>query len=393
MNEKMLMEKRNELLDNMDNMLKQGEQEQRALTTEENEQFSAWKVEIGNIDETLKNMEEKRELEKKELINVEPAKEQRALDEEKFLKFIKGDFRALSVADNGGIIPETIAKRIIEAVKEKSPIYRLVDVYNVGGDLVFPVYGPKSVTEDMVTTTYDIVADYVDDLSELTAAEGAFTTVTLTNFIIGCLAKISKSLMNRTDFDLLGYVIDKVAQAIADFLEGELLHGTADKMTGVLSSSNVVEATAATFVAADELIDLQMAVKQQYQANACWIMAPATFSALRKLKDTNLHYLLNQDMTREFGWTLLGKPVYISENMPAVAAEATPIVYGDMTGLALKFAQNIEVQVLNEKYATQHAVGVVAYAECDSKIINPQKIAVLTMAAADPEPEVDDGQE
>jgi hypothetical protein len=36
--------------------------------------------------------------------------------------------------------------------------------------------------------------------------------------------------------------------------------------------------------------------------------------------------------------------------------------------------------MLWEKYATQHAVGVVCYVEFDSKIVEPQKISLLKMA-------------
>ena len=64
-----------------------------------------------------------------------------------------------------------------------------------------------------------------------------------------------------------------------------------------------------------------------------------------------------------------------------MTASNKAIVYGDMSGLYVKLAQNVELQVLNEKYATQHAVGVVGYIECDSKIVEPQKLAVLTMGA------------
>ena len=78
---------------------------------------------------------------------------------------------------------------------------------------------------------------------------------------------------------------------------------------------------------------------------------------------------------------LLGKPVYISDNMPAVAASAKPILYGDYSGLAVNMRQQIEMQVLNEKYATQHAVGLVAWFEFDSNVIDHQKLATITMAA------------
>ena len=76
---------------------------------------------------------------------------------------------------------------------------------------------------------------------------------------------------------------------------------------------------------------------------------------------------MTKDYVAGFGYSLLGKTVYISENADAV-------YYGDMSGLYIKFAQTVEVQVLLEKYATQHAIGVVGYLEADSAIIEPQKI-------------------
>ena len=42
----------------------------------------------------------------------------------------------------------------------------------------------------------------------------------------------------------------------------------------------------------------------------------------------------------------------------------------------------MNIEVLREKYAEQHAIGIVAWLEMDAKIENQQKIAVLKMAAA-----------
>ena len=68
--------------------------------------------------------------------------------------------------------------------------------------------------------------------------------------------------------------------------------------------------------------------------------------------------------------------------MNKMAAGKTAVVYGDMSGLAVKVSEDINIEVLREKYATQHAVGVVGWLEMDAKIENQQKIAVLKMAAA-----------
>ena len=78
---------------------------------------------------------------------------------------------------------------------------------------------------------------------------------------------------------------------------------------------------------------------------------------------------------------LLGKPVYVSDNMKDMTTSTTAIYYGDMSGLAVKITEEMEVQVLREKYATQHAVGVVAWMEFDSKVENEQKLAALKMGA------------
>lgn len=365
-----LMEKRNNLLDEMDALLNGAKEETRALTDDESTRFDSIKTEIAQIDKTLQADEESRSFEKKEVAKMNTEQETRALEEQKFVAFVKGEERALSVGENGGIIPQSIANKIIEKVKELSPIYRLATIYNVGGTLVFPSYDEA---------TSSISAAYVEDLQELTEGTGKFTTVKLDNHIIGVLAKVSKSLINRTDVDVLSFVINKVAESIANFLEKELLTGTT-KIQGVLTATQVVTAASATALTADEFIDLQMTVPETYQAKAVFIMNKETFKAVRKLKDNDGNYLLNKNIVNGFGYDLLGKPVYVSESMPTIATGAKVVAYGDMSGLYVKLAQNVEVQILNEKYATSHATGVVGYVEADAKVVEQQKIAVLKMA-------------
>ena len=51
--------------------------------------------------------------------------------------------------------------------------------------------------------------------------------------------------------------------------------------------------------------------------------------------------------------------------------------YGDCSGLSVNFRENISIEVLREKYATQHAIGVVSWFEFDSRVTDSQKLAVL----------------
>lgn len=370
-----LIEQRNNLVEEMENIIKDAEKETRALTDDETSRFDEIKKEIDGIDKTLKAQNEARSLSSAKFGGANKENmEQRAADEAKFEKFLRDETRALSTSADSGktLIPTTIADRIIERVKELSPIYSMATIYNVGGNLSFPVYDD----------TTDTGATLVEDMQELTESSGKFTTITLENYIVGVLKLISKSLINQSGFDLVSFTINKVAENIAEFLEKGLLNGQKNKYQGVFETTNLVTSASAKDIIADELIDVQMTVPQQFQQNACWIMNKETLSQIRKLKDNEGNYLLNRDITKEFGWELLGKPVYVSENAPKIAASTTTIVYGDMSGLYVKLANAMEINVLFEKYATQYAIGVCGYTEFDSKIVEKQKIAGLKMKTA-----------
>jgi HK97 family phage major capsid protein len=275
----------------------------------------------------------------------------------------------LAPANNGKIIPTTIAKKIIARVYDICPILEKSDKYNVKGKLSIPVY-PADVSSQTAVA-------FANEFEELASTTGDFTTVDLTGYLAGALTKVSKSLVNNVDFDLVGYVVNRMADAIARFIEKNLLGLGGGSVAGLGDATNVVTASA---IDGDVLIDVQGAVKDVYQADAMWIMSTATRNALRKLKDDVGRYLLQDDITAPFGKTLLGKPVYVSDNMPNVANNAKAIFYGDFSGLGTKFSEQIDIEVLRERFATQHAIGVVGWIEFDSKTLDNQKIAVLKIS-------------
>ena len=83
-----------------------------------------------------------------------------------------------------------------------------------------------------------------------------------------------------------------------------------------------------------------------------------TKKAIRKLKDGDGNDLLNRNFNDAWGYTLLGKLVYTSDNMPEIGASKKVIIYGDMTGLSVKLTKDVEIQVLQELYAAQQLWGL-----------------------------------
>jgi len=370
-----LEEKRNALVEEMETIVNKSKTETRALTDDEQTRFDEIKKEIEGIDKTISADEEIRGFEKKKPAKKNTEEEQRAIDEENFLNYIRtGQVRALGVTDNGAaIIPTEIAKEIVENVKELSPIYQMATKFNISGDLQFPV-------ED--TSTGKISAAYVDDLTELVEGTSKFTSIKLQSHIVGTLSKISKSLINRSGFDLRSYVVRKISESIAEFLEKELVTGNSTKMKGLVTTTNTITAAAATAITLDELIDLQLAIPEALKKNPGWLVHKDTFKAIRKFKYSGSgEYAMVKDPSGKAPWTLLGDPVYVSENCPKMEAGKKAVFYGEFDGLYVKLASDVQIQVLNEKYATQYAVGAVGYVEVDSAIVESQKIAALIMKA------------
>lgn len=379
MNLKELIEKKNAKIEEMESILSKMGTEQRAeMSEEEKGAFDKLETEVRALEETISRVEKVRGLDISKGAKEQKKSdvEERAAAEEKaFANYIRGvvEERAdvnLTKTDNGAVVPTSIANKIIKKVYDICPIYQLATRYNVGGTLTIPYYDES---------TQSITMAYATEFTELESSSGKFASIELKGFLAGVLSKISKSLVNNSQFDIVNFVIEAMADSVTKWIEKELLIGTTGKVEGLKTVTQTVTAAASTAIVTDELIDLQEAIPDLYQGNAIWIMNKATRTAIRKLKDSEGNYILNKDATARWGYTLFGKDVYVSSNMPVMAAGATAIYYGDMSGLAVKLSEDVSIDVLREKFATQHAIGVVAWMEMDSKVENAQKIAKLVM--------------
>lgn len=378
---KQLIEKRNALIEEMEKMVEACETETRAFNEEENKRYEEITKELNDLDATLKaadELDEKRSYQPIE--KPDETKDRAELEERAFESYIRGtldlETRAdvnLTKSDNGAVIPSSIANKIIEKVKEMSPLFAMATHYNVGGTLTIPSYDES---------TQKITMAYATEFATIDSTSGKFTSISLTGFLAGARSLVSKSLVNNSQFDLVPFVVRKMAEAAAYWIENQLINGTTSKIEGLSKVAASVTAASATAVTADELIDLQETIPDVYQGGCIWVMSKATRTAIRKLKDGQNNYLLNKDATSRWGYTLFGKDVYISDNMPDMAAGKRAILYLDPTGLAVKMTETPSVEVLREKYADQHAIGVICWMELDSKVENAQKIAALAMKAA-----------
>ena len=371
MNRKALEEKRVDFMSQLQGIVDTAKAEKRSLTADEEKRFAEYETEIKNIDEII-------EREDKKMNKNEQRTEVEIRESQQFVDYVRGviENRAdanLTSGNNGAIIPTTIAKKIIRTAYDMCSILKDATKYDTNGTLSIPVYGADGST--------DITMAYAEEFTELESKVGKFTSINLDNYLAGALVKLSKSLIANTDIDLENTVVTLVAESVARFMERECLIGTVGKVAGLRGVTQNVNAASATAITAEELVKLKNSVKKGFRKGAKWIMSNATLTAIECLKDGDDRLIFHNDMSGEYDGYLLGYPVEVSDNMPDIASKAIAIYFGNFSGLALKQRSDaLELNVLREKFATQHAIGINAWVEFDAKVENAQKIAKLTMA-------------
>ena len=372
MNRKGLEERKNDLKTQLTEMLETAKAEKRAMTEDETNQFDSIENEIREINEKLES--EEKTMEK----TIDTRNEVEVREAEQFVNYIRDviENRAdvnLAKGSNGAIIPKTIAKKVIAKAYDMSSILKDATKYNTKGNLSIPVYDD---------TASDVTMAYADEFVDLESKVGGFKSVDLGNFLAGALVKLSNSLVANTDIDLENKVIELMAVSVSRFLERECLNGTTNKVDGLKGVTLAHTCASATVITADDLIKLKNKVKKGFRKNAKWIMSNDTLTAIELLKDGDDRFIFREDLNGEFDGYILGYPVEVSDNMKEIGTGVDVIYFGDFSGLALKQRDDaLEMQVLREKFATQHATGITAWTEFDAKVEHTQKIAKMKMGA------------
>jgi HK97 family phage major capsid protein len=92
--------------------------------------------------------------------------------------------------------------------------------------------------------------------------------------------------------------------------------------------------------------------------NGVWLMNRTTLGTLRKLKDADGRFIMLDPITAGAPVTLLGRPIVEATDMPDIAAAASPIMFGDMSGY--RIIDRVGLSVLRDPF-TQATKGLVRF--------------------------------
>ena len=156
----------------------------------------------------------------------------------------------------------------------------------------------------------------------------------------------TQTMLDDAMLDIEAWLADEVNTEFAEQEGAAMITGNGVKRPrGVLAYDTVANASyawgklgfiatggAAAFAASnpgDAFIDTYYALKSGYRTNATWLTSDAVMGAISKFKDGQGNYLWAPPTAPDAPSTILGKPVATDDNMPALAANAFPVAFGD----------------------------------------------------------------
>lgn len=269
-------------------------------------------------------------------------------------------------SEGGYLVPVEFERQLVKGLEKVDPIFALAKKIQLA-------HHEKNVP--ILSSTG--AAALVSEEGSYGDTDDAFTQKVFKAYKFGRICKASDELIADSAFDISAHLRDTFAYAIGTKAAEYLWTGTGSSQPeGVMSGTAAVTTASSTAIAADEIIDLFYALKEQYRGNACWVMNNSTLAKVRKLKDNNGQYLWVQG----FGGapaTILGRPVYTSEKIEEVAAGKKTIVFGDFNYYWIGERAGFNFKRLDELYSANGQVGFRGDARLDGHPMIAEAFKIL----------------
>jgi HK97 family phage major capsid protein len=278
--------------------------------------------------------------------------------------------------EGGYLVPDEFERNLVEALEEENIFRRLANVITTSsGDRKIPVVASKGT------------ASWIDEEGAIPESDDSFGQVSIGAYKLGTLIKVSEELLNDSVFNLESYISREFARRIGNKEEESFFAGDGSgKPTGILAATGGaqlgVTTAGATAITLDEVLDLFYSLKAPYRNKAVFVMNDSTVKAIRKLKDSQGQYLWQPSIQAGTPDTILNRPLYTSSYVPAIAAAAKTVAFGDFSYYWVADRQGRVFKRLNELYAATGQVGFIATQRVDGKLILPEAVKVLQQKAS-----------
>lgn len=150
--------------------------------------------------------------------------------------------------------------------------------------------------------------------------------------------------------------------------------GSSNTIRGLLSQSGVATGVLDATEPDSFLDGIGIARANEVRPNR-WFLSPADYLAVRKIKDADGRYILEQDITAEGAERLFGIPVTVTSRIPTGKA-----VLADMSLVAVARDMAPTVVIDSSRYFDTDEVALRVVARFDLALLQPKAVTVLTAA-------------
>ncbi|HLO11472.1 MAG TPA: phage major capsid protein [Pseudoneobacillus sp.] len=385
---KALVEKRNALLDELDQIATAVETEVRGLTSDEETRSAAIQAEVESLEKAIKLAEQR----SASVEVIEDTKEDRSVEMnldfekravEQFLRKQDGEeVRAVTAGATPGslVVPTNLSNLIVEKLFEVASLFSRARSFT-------PVAGVLEILREQTIGT----AGFVGEMTNITANDFTMDKVRLTQKRAGTAIQLSQHIINDSGIDVVNYSVGLLSRRLAQTLDRNVLNGTGDannQFEGMLTATGAnaiggITSAAVAAIGTDDLIDLYNSLHPDYQAGAVFVMARGTFNTVVKLKDANNQYYLVRDLSAgSAGYRLFGLPVLITDAMPAIATGNKAIMFanmGEAYAVMIKKGLNMQHIFGDTTQALQGSHLLLLDGYFDGKVLNPDAAKFLTI--------------
>lgn len=320
---------------------------------------------------------------------------QRAFDERRVLDLKSAgvpERRAAQVVTGTGsaggfALPEIIERTIARLSVDFSPIRQIATVRQVGSPDYKELFDVNGAAFEWVGETGTRNQTNTPDLAEVAPTFG----------MASAKPQATEESLDDLFFNVESWLIDSAAEAIAQGEGAAFVAGNGtNKPTGILAGPTPVTTAdssrafgtlqyiasgqaAALPTSADVFLDLVYGVRARYRANARWLTSKAVLASMRKYKDTTNQYLWQPALTAAEPSTFMGFGIVEAEDMPAVAANAFPLAFGDFREGYL-IADRVGMRITRDEITTPGFVKFYVRKRVGGKLRNTQAIKLLKIA-------------
>jgi HK97 family phage major capsid protein len=245
--------------------------------------------------------------------------------------------------EGGYTVPTEVAAKLLVAMKKYGAMRAVATILTTatGAPLQFPTADPTSE-----------VGEIVPENVTTTALDTSFGTIAVPCFKYSSkVVRIPLELLQDSIVDIEAYVVGLLAMRLGRISSTHFTTGTGvGQPYGILTLAGVGATGAtgeATSIKPDSLIELFHSVDPAYREmnNVGWMFNDQTLKTIRKIKDNNARYMFipgfETGVPGGVPDTLLGKPITVNQQMPAMAANAKSILFGDFSFYTIRDAMDM----------------------------------------------------